>query len=206
MALEEPHGEDSGGSEVKRVEFKVWSPLLASWSAVFDRIINSEEFVEHKKAQLVITDFSSEAVEVFLRFLYSGIVEGPLETLIEVCAMADKYQVERLHQLCTQAFQKGLNPENACRLFAATARFRLADLRRMALEEIWVNAADVLRECPNVSHELLEEILAPGLICMSHSDLRVVLQGWRRSCRKRKAGDEATPSPCSWSSSDTWSA
>ncbi|CAE7335122.1 bath-40, partial [Symbiodinium sp. CCMP2456] len=179
VVVEEPQCEDSCGSEVvKRVEFKVWSQLLASWSAVFDKMINTEEFVEQKKAQ-VITDFSSGATEIFLRFLYSGIVEGPLETLVEVCAMADKYQ----------AFQKGLNPDNACQLFAAAARFRLEDLRRMALEEIWVKAEDVLKECPSISPELFEEILAPGLICMSHPDLRVVLQGWS-SGRKRKAGEE----------------
>ena len=190
VVVEEPQCEDSCGSEVvKRVEFKVWSQLLASWSAVFDKMINTEEFVEQKTAQVVITDFSSGATEIFLRFLYSGIVEGPLETLVEVCAMADKCQVERLHQLCTQAFQKGLNPDNACQLFAAAARFRLEDLRRMALEEIWVKAEDVLKECPSISPELFEEILAPGLICMSHPDLRVVLQGWS-SGRKRKAGEE----------------
>ena len=71
VVVEEPQGEDSCGSEVKRMEFKVMSPLLASWSVVFDKMISSE-FVEQQKAQVVITDFSSGAVEIFLRFLYSG--------------------------------------------------------------------------------------------------------------------------------------
>ena len=124
MLVEEPQGEDSCGSEVKRVEFKVMSPLLASWSVGFDRMISSGEFIE---AQMVITDFSSTAVELFLRFLYSGVVKGPLETLVEVCALADKYQVQ------------GLNPGNACQLFAFAARYQLADLLRMVLEEIWIN-------------------------------------------------------------------
>ncbi|CAE7225566.1 ybaR, partial [Symbiodinium necroappetens] len=191
VVVEEPQGEDSCGSEVKRVEFKVMSPLLASWSVVFDKMINSEEFIEHRKAQMVIADFSSRAVEVFLRFLYSGVVEGPLETLVEVCALADKYQVERLQELCTEAFRKGLKTENACQLFASAARFQLADLRGMALEEIWINPEDALRECPSISLELLEEILTPGLICMSNGVLRVILQGWSAG-KKRKAGEEAT--------------
>ncbi|CAE7449702.1 bath-40 [Symbiodinium sp. CCMP2456] len=193
VVVEAPEGGDSGGSEVRRVEFKVWSQLLARWSAVFDRMINSEGFVEGQTAQMVITDFSSRAVEIFLRFLYSGVVEGPLETLVEVCSLADKYQVQRLQELCTEAFYVGLNPQNALRLFAAAARFRLADWRRQALEEIWIFAEDVLTECPNISPELLEEILAPGLICMSRPDFRAVLQAWS-SGRKRKAGsDEALP-------------
>ncbi|CAE7259618.1 unnamed protein product [Symbiodinium microadriaticum] len=59
-------------------------PLLASWSPVFEKMMNSEDVPEHRTAQLVITDFSSTTVEVFLRFLYSGVVEGPLETVVEV--------------------------------------------------------------------------------------------------------------------------
>ena len=151
--------------------------------------------MEGQTARAVITDFSKEAVETFLRFLYSGEVEGPLETLMEVCLLADKYQVQRLSELCTEAFADGLNPQNALQLFASAARFQLADWRRLALEEIWINAEDVLKECPNISPVLLEEILAPGLICMSHFDLMVVLQGWS-SGRKRKAGEEeALPWP-----------
>ena len=65
--------EGEGGSEVKQTEFKVWSPLLTRWSPVFDRMIHSEGFMERQQARLVINDFSSKAVEAFLRFLYSGV-------------------------------------------------------------------------------------------------------------------------------------
>eukprot|EP00439_Symbiodinium_sp_Y106_P024335 s1184_g2.t5 len=139
MVVEEPQGEDSCGSEVKRVEFKVMSPLLASWSVVFDKMISSE-FVEQQKAQ---------------------------------------------------AFQKGLQAEDACQLFASAARYQLADLRKTALEKIWIEAGNALKQCPNISPEVLKEILQPGLICMCNADLRVVLQGWTTR-RKRKAGEEAT--------------
>ena len=125
VVVEAPEDGGSCGSEVRRVEFKVWSQLLARWSVVFDKMINSEGFVEGQKARVVITDFSSEAVETFLRFLYSGVVEGRLETLVEVCSLAEKNQVQRLQELCTDAFD-GLNPENAIQLFASAARFRLA--------------------------------------------------------------------------------
>ena len=35
--------------------------------------------MERHEARVIITDFSSTSVETFLRFLYSGVVEGPLE-------------------------------------------------------------------------------------------------------------------------------
>ncbi|CAE7285913.1 bath-40 [Symbiodinium sp. CCMP2456] len=89
-------------------------------------MLKSEDFVERQQAQVVISDFSSGAVEIFLRVLYSGVVRGPLETLVEVSSMADKYQVKRLLELCTEALQDGLSPANACELFAAAAQLRTA--------------------------------------------------------------------------------
>jgi len=194
VVVEEPEDGDGARSGIKRVEFKVWASLLTGWSSVFDKMLNSEAFLESQQAQVVISDFSSGTVEIFLRFLYSGVARGPLETLVEVSSMADKYQVTRLLELCTEALREGLSPANACQLFAAAARFQLADLRRMALEKIWIRPAEALKECPSISPELLEEILRPCLICMPNSELQAILQGW--SCKKRKAGEEATlPSP-----------
>ena len=74
--------EGEAGSEVKQTVFKVWSPLLTRWSPVFDRMIHSEGFMEGHRARVVINDFSSKAVEAFLRFLYSGVVEGSLVDLV----------------------------------------------------------------------------------------------------------------------------
>eukprot|EP00439_Symbiodinium_sp_Y106_P079822 s835_g18.t1 len=106
--------EGEGGSEVKQTEFKVWSPLLTRWSPVFDRMIHSEGFMERQQARL-----------------------GSLVDLVEVSAVADKYQVTRLQELCSLAFEKGLGPENAFQLFASAVRFQLvSDLRRRAKEMI----------------------------------------------------------------------
>lgn len=38
--------------------------------------------------------------QAFLRFLYSGTLEGSLSTLVEVVAIADKYQVSKLSRHC----------------------------------------------------------------------------------------------------------
>ncbi|CAE7944557.1 bath-40, partial [Symbiodinium sp. KB8] len=78
--------------ETVRTEFKVWSVLLAKWSKVFDTMISSGNFSESHRAEVVINDFSVEAVECFLRFMYSGVVKGSLLTVVEVGVLADKYQ------------------------------------------------------------------------------------------------------------------
>ena len=50
-----------------------------------------------QKSQVVIQDFSAGAVDIFLRFLYTGRFQGSASNLLEVAALADYYQVEVLH-------------------------------------------------------------------------------------------------------------
>ena len=50
-----------------------------------------------QKSQVVIQDFSAGAVDIFLRFLYTGRVQGSASNLLEVAALAGYYQVEVLH-------------------------------------------------------------------------------------------------------------
>ena len=68
--------------------FQVWASLLANWSPVFKRMINSDNYVEAQSMQVVITDFSAAAVEALLRFLYSGTLQEPLNMVVEVVAIS----------------------------------------------------------------------------------------------------------------------
>lgn len=54
---------------------------------------------------MVIKDFSSFAVETFLKFLYKGTVDAPPEIVCEVSAVADKYQVLELRKLCVKMLE-----------------------------------------------------------------------------------------------------
>ena len=55
--------------------------------------------------KVVINDFSTAAVESFLKFLYSGTIDMPVERLVEVSAIADKYQVMEFKKLCLTAME-----------------------------------------------------------------------------------------------------
>ena len=133
VIVEEPSGEahqDTEGQQAaKRTEFKVWSFLLAQWSPVFGKMVGSDNYAESQRAEVVIQDFSASAVETFLRFMYSGSVEGSVTAVMEVAAMADKYQVDALQSLCLPRVRKALKPELACEIFAAADRFQMDDLR-----------------------------------------------------------------------------
>ncbi|CAE7689796.1 bath-42 [Symbiodinium sp. CCMP2456] len=168
VAVVPPGDGADGADDIKMAEFRVWSVLLSKWSPVFDKMMSSPDFVEANESQVVIADFSADAVETFLRFLYSGAIEGSLATLVEVAAMADKYQVDELLVLCTEVLQEQLTqrPDMACELFACADRFQVANLRLEALEQIWIHASKALpRTRPNLSPKLLDEVLNLDLLC-----------------------------------------
>ena len=163
----------------------MWASLLSGWSLVFDKMLNSEGFLERQQAQVVISDFSSGAVEIFLRCLYSGVVRGPLETLVEVSSMADKYQVKRLPELCTEALQEGLSPANACQLFAAAARFQPQngaggdlDQRCRSTDRVPEHKSRTARGDPAALPHLHDQLRAADPLA------RMELQGAKSWCRR----------------------
>ena len=168
------------GYEVKRTEFKVWASLLAQRSPVLETMICSDGFEEGRTAQLVIRDFSAAAVENFLCFLYSGLVKGTPGMLVELLAMADKYQVEKLRELCLQAVTKALQPEVACEIFAASDHFHMPSLRTRACDLILIHPEKALKTRPEMKAELLEEILGTGVLCIEEASLRRLLEDWRQ--------------------------
>ena len=180
VIVEERSGETSDDVGAKRTEFKVWSSLLANWSPVFEKMIGSTSYAGSQKAEVVIQDFSASAIEIFLRFLYYGSVKGSPTALMEVAAVADKYQVEALHMVCLHDIRRALTfePALACEVFASADRFHMADLRAEALDLIFTKAAKALKERPLLRPELLEEILDSGLLCMSEDDVIKTLQSW----------------------------
>ena len=174
----EPSGDTSDDARTKRTEFRVWSSLLAQWSPVFEKMVGSENYAESQKAEVIIRDFSADAVELFLRFFYSGSVAGAIPVLAEVAAMANKYQVEALHSSCLHLVRQAMKPEAACDVLASADRFHLDDLRAEALDLIFTQPAEALKERPALRPELLEEILDSVLLCMSEDDLKKTLQSW----------------------------
>ncbi|CAE7566779.1 bath-42 [Symbiodinium necroappetens] len=182
VIVEEPSGEahqdTEGQPAAKRTEFKVWSFLLAQWSPVFGKMVGSDNYAESQRAEVVIQDFSASAVETFLRFMYSGSVEGSVTAVMEVAAMADKYQVDALQSLCLPRVRKALKPELACEIFAAADRFQMGDLRAEARDLIFTEPARALKKRPAIRPELLAEILGSGLLCIPADELKKMLRSW----------------------------
>ena len=147
--------------------FRVWSTLLAAWSDVFAAMLRPE-WLEAAHGTIEIIDFSASAVESFLRFLYSGTLNIPNDeptVFVEVTALADKYAVVRLRELCVSHFVKLLKPQNSCEVLRGIDSCGLAlwdDLRERCLEMIRRRAKDALPRAIVLTMEEMEEV---GLHC-----------------------------------------
>ena len=76
----------------------------------FDQQISGDDSdLISARLQVLIKDFSSFAVETFLKFLYMGTVDAPPEIVCEVSAIADKYQVLELRNLCLKMLEDSLS-------------------------------------------------------------------------------------------------
>eukprot|EP00434_Breviolum_minutum_P021765 symbB.v1.2.019212.t1/scaffold1563.1/size111508/5 len=163
-------------AEVTRTEFKVWSVILCSWSVVFEKMM-SEAFRESTTKEVVIKDFSTAAVESFLKFLYLGTIDMPVE-LVEVSVIADKYQIMELKKLCLAELQEQLDPTCAWRIFRSAHHFHLEDIRQTAKDMIFIQAEEALKERPMVSDALLEEVLGSKSLCIKNEALFSLLSKW----------------------------
>ncbi|CAK9101138.1 BTB and MATH domain-containing protein 40 [Durusdinium trenchii] len=174
---------DDGGAQ--RTEFKVWSVILSSWSDVFEKMM-SHNLKEKAEQEVVIQDFSSHGVEAFLRFLYSGTLEGSLSTLVEVVAIADKYQVSKLSRHCQDVLADQLSAETAWSIFEAADCFQLEELREESLHAILKEPKVALAKRPS-SETLLNEVLSSDLLCISHEELLNLLVKWEEveGCESR---------------------
>ena len=123
----------------------------------------------------------SRLFKIFLRFLYSGVVEGSPDALMQVAALADKYQVNRLYTLCLQTVAEAMTSEDACEVFAASDHFRVAALRVKAMEIILIHPGEALTRRPKLSRKLLEEIFDSGLLCMEDAAFKAMLRGWGKN-------------------------
>mmetsp|Transcript_107664 Transcript_107664/g.278798 ORF Transcript_107664/g.278798 Transcript_107664/m.278798 type:complete len:418 (-) Transcript_107664:91-1344(-) len=166
-----------GQERTERMEFQVVSAVLSEWSEVFGAML-SHEMAEKSSRTLEIRGFSVEAVESFLRFMHSGKLEASPGIIIEVAALADKYGIPALQELCAREAEALLMPRNACEILAAASRVGALSARMRAMDIIHHNAKEALRGAYMLPSDLLEEVLMSPLLCIGDYALAEVFMEW----------------------------
>jgi hypothetical protein len=97
--------------------------IFTARSSVFATMFSSD-FKEKTSAKSTIKDISPEAFLDFLNFLYTDSVKDIKSYLVELLAIADQYEVQKLKDLCEAELLLGLNAENAEDIFQYSHLYR----------------------------------------------------------------------------------
>lgn len=113
-------------------EFRVHKNVLAIQSSVFAAMFENEL---NLKNSIEINDFSSEAFEEFLRYIYTG--EIPDDTnAMEIFAISGLYEVTELRNVCEEMVLGNLDQTNALEAFSLADRYSANNMRELAFNEI----------------------------------------------------------------------
>ncbi|GFS73684.1 speckle-type POZ protein [Trichonephila clavipes] len=96
----------------------VHTPVLGARSSVFKAMFSSD-MKEKSQGCVDVTDLDDDTVRRMLLYMYTDKLEDlPWESVCQLHAAADKYDVASLRSKCTAILQSKLSPTNACQILS----------------------------------------------------------------------------------------
>ena len=124
-------------------EFKAHKLILAAASPVFEAMFKKDT-KEHLDSCVNIEDMDSDVFEVFLHFIYTNQVDELDEMYLDLLAVADKYDVQPLREICIQHMAKNISLDNAVEVLALAERHSIESIKSKTLQFINKNVVKVL--------------------------------------------------------------
>ncbi|KAL7298243.1 hypothetical protein TKK_0009229 [Trichogramma kaykai] len=102
--------------------------ILAVSSPVFKAMF-THDMLEKKCNSVTITDIPYNILVEMLRYIYTGdIVSTKTDVVLEILAVADKYQIENLKIKCGKILNANLSPENSIQILLAAQKYNAEQL------------------------------------------------------------------------------
>ena len=95
--------------------------------------------------EVTIEDFEPKVIEMIIKFMYAGEVEGLGENAAILLPAADKYDIEELKVACEIALIDRLNRANCLDTLILADMYNAADLKTWALEIITRRGVNVVQ-------------------------------------------------------------
>ncbi|XP_044010314.1 speckle-type POZ protein-like [Aphidius gifuensis] len=130
--------------KVGQKSFRAIKGILAVRSPVFAAMFDHEQFEENKKNEVVIDDIDEDVFEEFLHYIYTDESPNVDKMTMELLAVADKYQVDCLKNICEEIICKTINVNNAANILVFSDKYNLEKLDKKCLEFIKKNLQAVL--------------------------------------------------------------
>ena len=136
---------------------------MAAHSSVFEKMLDMGDTKEATKGHLEISDFSTEAVEVMLKYMYTKENIQDEDINFDLLALADKYDLKFLLDECVPKFIKKIDLENCLEVYNFAFMHNLHRVKIGAFQFIKSNWNKVKHEKerrnnlhPKASEELID--------------------------------------------------
>ncbi|XP_044010141.1 speckle-type POZ protein-like B [Aphidius gifuensis] len=129
---------------VGQKSFRVIKGILAARSPVFDAMFDHKQFKENKESEVIIEDIEEDVFEEFLHYIYTEETENVNKIPMELLAVAEKYQVDRLKKICEEIICGTINSDNVSSMLIFSDKYNVEKLKKKCLEFIKTNLQAVL--------------------------------------------------------------
>ncbi|KAI1715954.1 BTB/POZ domain-containing protein [Ditylenchus destructor] len=132
--------------EVGAKRFPTHKCILSQWSEVFRKMF-SLPMEEADSGIVEISDFSPDAISAMLEYMYTGSVNNEvIDTLgLELLALADKYAVIPLKELCEDYLASTLTTTNVLQAATLADRNSASKLKKACVNRLAIDGRAALR-------------------------------------------------------------
>ncbi|XP_044010306.1 speckle-type POZ protein-like [Aphidius gifuensis] len=154
--------------QVGQKSFRAIKGILAVRSPVFAAMFDHEQFKENEKNEVVIEDIDEDVFEEFLHCIYTGESPNVDKMPMELLAVADRYQVDCLKNICEEIICGTIDFDNISSILVCSDRYNLKKLNQKCSEFMKKNLQAVLsnetfqvykKKYPEVFVGVLEQLL-----------------------------------------------
>ncbi|XP_044010132.1 speckle-type POZ protein-like [Aphidius gifuensis] len=108
-------------------------------------MFDHEQFEENENNEVVIEDIEEDVFEEFLHFIYTGESPNVDKMPMELLAVADKYQLDCLKNICEKVIRESINVDNIASILVCSDRYNLKKLYKKCLEFMKRNLRSIVK-------------------------------------------------------------
>ncbi|XP_041361525.1 BTB/POZ domain-containing protein 6-like [Gigantopelta aegis] len=163
--------------------------VLISRSCVFYHIFSNEEITDFE-----IHDVEIQIFKLFLRFLYTDMIDCTFDNVSSLLHLAKRYRVSNLRKRCLRFLQANITPETVCPIMERAHRFQEIALHESCLNFVKRNGEVVLKSkgIQELCHDCFNKIIMADDLNASEERVLMAALFWSESeCRREER--EITP-------------
>ncbi|KAL6728698.1 hypothetical protein Aduo_010441 [Ancylostoma duodenale] len=172
-------------------EIKAHRCVLGQHSPVFRSMFNNESMIEAREGVIDIQDAKYESVRAMVEFMYTGSMDTvDANSVDEVLAIADKYEVLPLKEQCERIISNTINQKNITSIAVFADTYSAVLLKQAVIRYLTVHHKNIIRTpewraMKKDRYELANELLEAVLSASGDADEDTLSNSSKGPARKR---------------------